>query len=49
MSPGESRIPIGLAPAGGVDEEVGPMVMEVRMSGRDAQMGIGDLRGGWIP
>jgi alkylhydroperoxidase/carboxymuconolactone decarboxylase family protein YurZ len=25
------------------------MVMEVRMSGRDAQMGTGDSRGGWIP
>ena len=25
------------------------MVMGVRMSGRDAQMGTGDSRGGWIP
>jgi hypothetical protein len=25
------------------------MVMEVRTSGRDAQMGTGDSRGGWIP
>lgn len=48
VNPGEARCLIGLALAGGVDEEVRPMVMEVRMSGRDTQMATRDSRRGWV-